>query len=110
MILQLLEHKNDFGPVPMDCSPLLPGSDPAEQSWNAHQEQNEYNDGDELNAFQKGKSKGKGACWNCGQTGHQAHSCPHKGKGSGKDNGGKRQGHTLQRQVPQLWSSRPPGR
>ena len=93
MILQLLEHKNDFGPVPMDCSPLLPGGNQAEQAWGEPQEQGENNDGEELHAFQKGgKSKGKGACWNCGQTGHQAHSCPHKGKGSGKDSGGKGKG------------------
>jgi len=45
-------------------------------------------DSDERPAKQPNKGKGKGACWVCGEEGHQARNCPKSNKGKGKGKGG----------------------
>ena len=55
-----------------------------EGGWPAEGEEEAWVEG-QLNWI-KGKGKGKGACWNCGQQGHQQSQCPNppsKGKGKG---------------------------
>ena len=83
VIARFMAFKDDTGPAPMDCS-YVNG-----YSWDAWtQPENPEDDVniEELHAFQKGKSKGKGKSgyWTCGDLNHHAHECPILGQGQGK--------------------------